>query len=376
MLQRIIENAVSEKLQPQKAVLIFGARRVGKTVLLNDILSKYKGKTVLLNGEDIESRSLLESKSAQRYRDLLTGTELLAIDEAQSIPEIGQKIKLILDEVPNIKVIATGSSAFDLFNKTGEPLVGRAVHFQLFPFSQEELSTTENALQTQQNLETRLIFGSYPEVVASKNNEERIDYLKTLMNGYLLKDILAIDGIRNSSKMLNLLQLVAYQTGSEVSLEELAKQLGLSRNTVESYLDLLSKVFIVYRLRAFSRNLRKEISKNAKWYFYDNGVRNVLINRFMQRNRREDTGALWENYLLSERLKQNAYHRLHREMYFWRTYDQQEIDLIEEDTDGTLQAFEFKWNYQKQPKAPAAFASAYPQATFSVINKDNYLQYI
>lgn len=374
MIDRIIENSILQKLQPQKGVLIFGARRVGKTVLLKKIIKQFNGKTLLLNGEDLESRLLLEIQSAQRYRELLHPVGLLAIDEAQNIPDIGKIIKLILDEVPDISVIATGSSAFDLLNKTGEPLVGRASSFHLFPFSQAELNSIENPLETMRNLESRLVFGSYPEICTMNNDNDRIDYLKMLVNGYLLKDILMVEGIRNSSKMLNLLRLVAFQVGAEISYEELAKQLGLSRNTVEHYLDLLSKVFIIYRLGAYSKNLRKEISKSSKWYFYDNGVRNALINRMIYLNMREDTGVLWENYLIGERVKQNSYHRLYKAHYFWRSYDQQEIDLIEEDA-GSLSAFEFKWG-NKIHNLPAAFAKAYPTAQFTVINRDNYAAFI
>ncbi|MDR2585851.1 MAG: ATP-binding protein [Prevotellaceae bacterium] len=374
MVIRMIENEILQKLQPQRAVLIFGARRVGKTVLLKEILSKFDGKTMLLNGEDYESALLLEVKSIARYRDLFTGIGLLAIDEAQNITDIGKIIKLIVDEVPGIAVIATGSSAFDLINKTGEPLVGRSYSFQLFPFSQAELNRVENRLETERNLESRLIFGSYPEVYAMTNEVERIVYLKSLINSYLLKDILSIDGIKNSDKMLNLLRMIAFQVGSEVSYIELAQKLGISRNTVERYLDLLSKVFVIFRVGAFAKNLRKEISKNSKWYFYDNGIRNALISSFAHINLRNDTGALWENYLIAERVKKCNYNHNYANHFFWRTYDGQEIDLIESRGDD-IWAYEFKWG-ERTPNAPNAFSKNYPKASYLVINRSNYLEFV
>jgi predicted AAA+ superfamily ATPase len=261
-----------------------------------------------------------------------------------------------------------------LFNKSGEPLVGRSVPFHLTAFSQAEISKMENRLQTQQNLETRLIYGSYPDVVLMDNNEQRKEYLKNIVNSYLLKDILMVDGIKNASKMNELLQLVALQIGSEVSYEELGKRLGMSKNTVEKYLDLLSKTFVIFRLGAFSHYPRKEITKAGKWYFYDVGIRNALIGAFNSLPLRQDIGALWENYLISERLKKNLNENQDKNLYFWRTYDKQEIDLIETDGD-KIAAFEIKWG-NKQPKMPVAFSQNYPQASFEVINRSNYLEFI
>lgn len=299
---------------------------------------------------------------------------MLAIDEAQNIPEIGSKLKLIVDEVEGIKVIASGSSSFDLLNKAGEPLVGRSTQFHLTPFSQKEISQIENALETRQHLESRLIYGSYPEVVMLESFERKTDYLRDIVGAYLLKDILAIDGLKNSSKMKELLRLIAFQMGSEVSYDELGKQLGMSKNTVEKYLDLLSKVFVVYRLGAYSRNLRKEVVKAGKWYFYDNGIRNAIIGNFTPLSVRQDVGALWENYLISERMKQSYNRNRAKEFYFWRTYDNQEIDLIEESPEG-LSAFEFKWG-DKKPNVPTSFATAYPEASFKVINTENYQEFV
>lgn len=371
---RLLESRIITKLQPNKVILIFGARRVGKTFLMRRLISNFNGKTLFLNGEDYDALALLNEQTISNYRHLLDGVDLLAIDEAQNIPEIGSKLKLIVDEIAGIKVIASGSSSFDLLNKTGEPLVGRSTSFLLTPFSQREIQQRENLLETRQNLETRLIYGSYPEVVTLTGYENKADYLKDIVGAYLLKDILSIDGIKSSGKMKELLRLIAFQIGNEVSYDELGRQLGMSKNTVEKYLDLLSKVFIVYRLGAFSRNLRKEVSKAGKWYFYDNGIRNALIGNFNSLAVRQDSGALWENYIISERIKSNNNNRLNKEFYFWRTYDGQEIDLIEESSD-SLVALEFKWS-DKKSAVPIAFKDAYSNAQFSVVNRDNYLDYI
>lgn len=372
--QRVIQDRIFSRIEPNKAILIFGARRVGKTILLHQLLKEFKGKILLLNGEDSDAAGLLEHKSISNYRHLLEGVDLLAIDEAQNIPDIGSKLKLIVDEIGGIRVIATGSSSFDLLNKTGEPLVGRATQFYLTPFSQTEISQRENALETRQNLETRLIYGSYPEVVTLSSFEKKKEYLRDMVGAYLLKDILAIDGIKDSGKMRDLLRLIALQMGNEVSYDELGRQLGMSKNTVEKYLDLLSKVFIIYRLGAYSKNLRKEVTKAGKWYFYDNGIRNAIIGNFQPLVSRQDVGALWENYILSERIKMDRNQGLSKEFYFWRTYDGQEIDLIEGIGD-EISAFEIKWG-EKTPSVPIAFSKAYPETSFDIINRKNYLDWI
>lgn len=374
MINRTIESRIYERMQPNKVMLLFGPRRVGKTVLMRNIINNTQGKHLILNGEDLDALTLLEPQSISNYRKLLSGVDLLAIDEAQNIPQIGKKLKLIVDEVPGIKVIATGSSSFDLQNKAGEPLVGRSTRFQLHPFSQQELGSQENALETKQNLEERLIFGSYPELIGLPSFNQKKEYLRDIINAYLLKDILMIDGVKNSRKMMDLLRLIAYQTGSEVSYDELGKQLGLSRNTVERYLDLLAQVFIIYRVGAFSRNLRKEISKGAKWYFYDNGIRNAIVSEFKSLHLRNDIGILWENYLMSERIKYISNSGDEVPHYFWRTYDGQEIDLIET-TGEKVRAFEFKWG-DKMRKAPRAYADNYTDSTYQVINQQNYLDFI
>ncbi len=373
-INRLLRSKILESLAPNKAVLIFGARRVGKTVMMRQIVDSYSGRTMMLNGEDFDTLDLLQNRSVANYRHLLNGIDLLAIDEAQNIPQIGSVLKLIVDEVPGISVLASGSSSFDLLNKIGEPLVGRSTQFLLTPFSQREIAQSETVFETRQNFESRLIYGSYPEVVMMESYERKIDYLRDIVGAYLLKDILVIDGLKNSSKMRNLLRLIAFQLGSEVSYEELGKQLGMSKTTVEKYLDLLEKVFVIYRLGAYSRNLRKEVTKAGKWYFYDNGVRNAIIGAFSPLSLRQDVGALWENYIIGERRKANFNNLLHKEFYFWRTYDKQEIDLIEESSDG-VSAFEFKWG-NKMPAAPKVFQQAYPDAQYHVVNRENYLDFV
>jgi predicted AAA+ superfamily ATPase len=371
---RILQKRIIERMLPNKVMLVFGARRTGKTVLIKQIINEFAGKSLVLNGEDYDALRLLDERSVANYRNLLDGIDLLAIDEAQHIPDIGAKLKLMVDEIPNIRIIASGSSSFDLFNKSGEPLVGRSIPFHLTAFSQCEISQTENVLQTQQNLENRLIYGSYPDVVLSNSVKFQKEYLKNIIDAYLLKDILMVDGIKNASKMKELLQLLALQTGSEVSYEELGQKLGMSKNTVEKYLDLLSKTFVIYRLSAFSRNLRKEITKAGKWYFYDNGIRNALIGAFNSLSVRQDVGTLWENYIIGERMKMNLNDNASKEFYFWRTYDGQEIDLLEVEGD-EISAFEFKWG-ERTPSVPVAFAKNYPNVPYQVINRSNYLNFI
>jgi predicted AAA+ superfamily ATPase len=373
-LDRILTKKIKNKLLPNKVNLLFGARRVGKTVLIRQIIQDFEGKVLILNGEDEDSIALLNEKSISNYRNLLNGIDLLVIDEAQNIPEIGQKLKLMVDEIDQIRIIASGSSSFDLYNQTGEPLVGRSFTYLLFPFSQQELSTSENLLETRRKLESRLIYGTYPEVEMMENDANKMEYLKDMVNSYLLKDILAIEDIRNSGKMKDLLRLIAFQTGNEVSYDELGKQLSMSKNTIEKYLDLLSKVFIIYRLGAYSKNLRKEVTKAGKWYFYDNGIRNALISNFNPIVLRQDIGQLWESYLISERIKNKYFNTKSAEYYFWRTYDGQEIDLIEE-CDTRISAIEFKYS-EKNIRIPRAFAEAYPEANYVQVHKENYLQWL
>lgn len=284
-------------------------------------------------------------------------------------------MKLIVDSIDGIKVIATGSSVFDLSNNLGEPLVGRKNTIYLFPLAQIEFSEKENYKKTVENLEQRLLFGSYPELEQYEDWESKEEYINEIINSYLLKDILIFDGIKHSGKIYDLLRLIAFQVGKEVSLLELATQLQMSKNTVANYLDLLSKVFVLFKVEGFSRNLRKEIVKSSRWYFYDNGIRNGIINNFNTIENRNDIGELWENYLVSERIKKQQYKKIKTTNYFWRTYDQQELDWLEEKGDN-LAGYEFKWNENRKAKIPTAFAKAYPEATFEVINRSNYLDFI
>jgi predicted AAA+ superfamily ATPase len=374
IIKRELQERIEARLISGKVILLFGPRRVGKTILISEILKKYAGRTLVMNGEDATTIALLAEQSISNYRNLLNNIDLLVIDEAQNIQGIGNILKLIVDEVTGIKVIASGSSSFDLLNKAGEPLTGRSYSFRLLPISQSELSATENILETHQNLEERLIFGSFPEVITLTDHAMRKEYLMDIVTAYLLKDLLNLEGLRNANKLRDLLALLAYQVGNEVSLAELGSQLGLSKNTVEKYLDLLSKVFVIYRLGGYSGNLRKEISKNSKWYFYDNGIRNALIGNFNPLAIRQDAGLLWENYLISERMKKKLYKPELTDFYFWRTYDAQEIDVIESDAD-SLKAYEIKWK-DKKSKIPAAWQKNYPNATFNTINQGNYLSWI
>jgi predicted AAA+ superfamily ATPase len=376
-IQRAIYQGFKRRIKPQKVLVLLGARRVGKTELIKKYLSELNTEDYqLYNGEDQNTWRLFADRTVKNYERLLGDTKLLVIDEAQKIPDIGAKLKLMIDSIEGLSIIATGSSVFDLTNKLGEPLVGRANTLQLYPLSQMEFSLLENHFETSVNLEERLLFGGYPELQHIENWNEKIEYLNDVIGSNLIRDILEYEGVRKSDKIMDLLRLIAFQVGKEVSIDELANNLkDISRNTIENYLDLLEKVFIIYKVRGFSRNLRKEITKSNRWYFYDNGIRNAIIKNFNKLDYRQDTGDLWENYLMSERIKYNAYTKNFVNQYFWRTYDQQEIDLVEEGS-GMLKAYEFKWNPKKKTKAPGAWSRAYPNATFEIINRDNYLEFI
>ncbi len=374
----IIRNQLTDlknSLKAQKVTLLLGARRVGKSILIKSLLKTYSKPYLLLNGEDEDTHQLLAQRTAGNYTRLLKDYDLLVIDEAQNIPEIGKKLKLMVDSLKTLKILVTGSSVFDLLNTTGEPLTGRSNTVFLYPIWQGELN--ENSLQIKQRLEDRLIFGSYPELWHLNTYEEKKRYLTDLVNSYLLKDILMLDGLRNASIVFKLLKMIAYQIGKEVSYNELGNALGISKNTVEKYLDLLTKVFVLHKVSAYSNNLRKEISKSQRWYFVDNGIRNALIGDFdnLALRRDDEKGMLWENYLFMERLKRNTYLKQQTEYYFWRTYDQQEIDLVEI-TNKKMSAFEFKFSSKKTPKQPIAFSKTYSDATFEVINDKTYLDFI
>ena len=373
---RSIQSIFEKNLRPNKVLMLIGPRRVGKTTFIRNYLKAFKAEEILkLNGEDVLDAALIQERSVANYSRLLEGKKLLVIDEAQHIPNIGMILKLIVDTIEEIRVIASGSSAFDLHQQAGEPLVGRMNTLHLFPLGQMEFAEVEDFKTTLANREERLIFGGYPELSQYSEWKDKESYLYQLMNDYLLKDILKVDGVKNSHKLYSLLRLIAFQIGKEVSLEELGRQLGMSKNTVERYLDMLSKVFVVYRISGFNKNLRKEIVKNNRWYFYDNGVRNALIQNFNKLELRADVGELWENYLAAERIKFQNYTQLHCTNYFWRTYDQQELDWVE--TEGeTIRSYEFKYNLNKSPKAPKGWSNAYPEASFEVIHSGNYLEWI
>lgn len=376
-IPRAIYEEFKRRVKPQKVLILLGARRVGKTELIKKYLSEIAPEEYQFhNGEDQNTWQLFSERTVNNYKRLVGNTKLLVIDEAQKIPDIGLKLKLMVDSIDGLSIIATGSSMFDLKNKLGEPLVGRANTLQLYPIAQMELSHLENYFETTVNLEERLIFGGYPELLHIRNWNEKIEYLNDVIGSNLIRDILEFEGVRKSEKIMDLLRLIAFQVGKEVNVEELAINLkGISRNTVENYLDLLEKVFIIFKVRGFSRNLRKEVTKSSRWYFYDNGIRNAIIKNFNKLEFRQDTGELWENYLMAERIKYNSYSKNLMQQYFWRTYDQQEIDLIE-DGAGKLSAYEFKWNNKKKIKPPGAWTRAYPNASFETINRDNYLEFI
>lgn len=374
-IARIQLDELLKSLKPQKVTVLLGARRVGKSILLESLLKNYKRPYLYLNGEDEDTHDLLAQRSVSNYLRVLNGNDLLVIDEAQNIPDIGRKLKLMVDSIKGLKILVTGSSAFDILNISGEPLTGRSITVFLYPIWQGELK--ENAIQTKQNIEERLIFGSYPELWHLKTLDEKKKYLSDLSNSYLLKDILVLDGLRNASIVNSLLKMIAYQIGKEVSFNELGTALGISKNTVEKYLNLLTKVFVLYKVSAYSNNLRKEISKSQRWYFVDNGIRNAVVGNFepLALRRPDEKGMLWENYLFMERVKRNSYKKLKPEYFFWRTYDQQEIDLLEV-TSKNINAFEFKYGVKKLPKKPVAFGKAYPDSGFEVINESNYLDFI
>lgn len=360
--------------QPGKVVIVYGPRRVGKTTLVTRFAAECGPGVMMVTGEDIVVREYLESQSVAKLKSFASGKKVLIVDEAQAIRKIGLNLKLLVDHVPDLSIVATGSSSFDLSGQTGEPLTGRKFTLNLLPLAQLEFLEIESQHETKAHLESRLLYGSYPEVVLSSSDEQRELYLKELAASYLLKDILQFEGIRHSDKLLRLLQLLAFQIGHDVSVTELGTQLGMSKNTVDRYLDLLEKVFVIFSISGFASNLRKEITKNRRYYFVDNGIRNTLISNFNPISLRDDVGALWENFIVTERRKYNLYTARSVDSRFWRTYDQQEIDIIEEGS-GKLRAFEIKWKPRKK-RAPAAWSKAYPEASFDVIHPGNYLQFI
>ena len=372
--QREVEKHIEANLFKDKVILLFGARRTGKTTLVQRILDNHSSdkKIKYWSCEDFEIRKLVETTNFESLRKTFSPYDLVVLDEAQSVENIGLVLKIIHDHIPKTQVIATGSSSFDLLNKVGEPLVGRSRTYNLYPFSLSELGM--DFIQLNSNLEHFLRFGFYPTVVG-KSEKEASEELIEIKNGYLYKDILAIEGIKNSKILINLLIALALQIGSEVSYNELASNLCISVTTVQKYIDLLEKCFIIFVLPAFSRNLRKEVGlKSRKIYFCDIGIRNAIINSFFKINMRADVGGLWENFCIVELMKKASNARNFSNNYFWRTYDQQEIDFIQE-YDGLLHAFEFKYSSKQKVKIPKIFAETYPNE-FNCINRENFQNYL
>lgn len=374
MISRIIQQEIEDNLFKNKVLLLIGARQVGKTTLLKRILENCKEKYLWLNADESDIKRKLENATTStQLLQFFGNAKLIVIDEAQQVEDIGLKLKLIIDTNPELQIIATGSSAFELLQKSNEPLTGRKKEYHLYPISFSEMVNHTSLLSEQRLLENRLIYGSYPEVVNNPGNEKQV--LKEITNSYLYKDVLRYDGIKKASVIDKLLVALALQIGSEVSYNELAKTIGnINPATVEKYIDLLEKAFVVYKLPALSRNLRNEIKKGKKIYFYDNGIRNAIINNFNPLELRNDKGSLWENFLISERMKKNSYTQHFCNTYFWRTFDQAEVDYIEE-YDGALHVFEFKWK-SKNKKIPNSLLNSYTINSTAIVDTDNYGEFI
>jgi predicted AAA+ superfamily ATPase len=369
MFERIIENKIKEKINGGKAIIVIGARQVGKTTLVKEIL---KDKEYLfLDADDPSTRSLLQSPTTEQIRTIIGDYKYVFLDEAQRIQGIGLTLKIITDQFRNIQLFVSGSSSFYLGNELNEALTGRKWEYELFPVSWEEYENKIGFIKSEQQLENRLLYGFYPEVINNQGKER--ETLKNLANSYLYRDIFAFSDIRKPEVLEKLLQALALQMGSEVNYNELSQLVGINKITVQKYLDILEKGYIVFRLNSFSRNLRNEITQNRKIYFYDNGIRNMIIGNFNQLDLRVDKGALWENFLVSERRKQNLYKDTFAKMYFWRTRQQQEIDFVEENN-GQISGFEFKWN-NKKTRFPQNFIETY-KAEGHVIDRNNFREFV
>lgn len=369
MFTRTIENIIKEKFNSGKAIIVVGARQVGKTTLLKEILTDKE--FLFLDADDPSTRNLLQNPTTEQIRTFLGNYKYVFLDEAQRIPEIGITLKIITDQFKDVQLFVSGSSSFDLGNALNEPLTGRKWEYELFPISWEEYEDEIGFIKAEQQIENRLLYGFYPEVINNQGKER--ETLKNLVASYLYRDILAFSDIRKPEVLDQLLQALALQMGSEVNYNELSQLVGVNKITIQNYIDILEKSYIVFRLHSFSRNLRNEIKQNRKIYFYDNGIRNMIIGDFKPLNLRLDKGALWENFLVSERLKQNTYKDTFARMYFWRTQQQQEIDFVEE-KDGGITAFEFKWK-NKKAKFPQKFLDAYNAKGF-VIERNNFRDFV
>ena len=375
MIPRLIGADMAQQIQAGgRIVLLFGARQVGKTTLTRAVLEQFKYKILYVTGDDRRTIGTLSSRDLSQLRGMVTGYDVLFVDEAQRIPEIGINLKLLIDHVKDLRIIATGSSSLDLASQTREALTGRTWVHTLYPIAIAELATQQTPYELNQQLENRLLYGGYPALFGIENSTAQRDYLQTLVDSYLYKDILEMANIKHASKLHDLLLLLAYQIGHEVSIQELASQLQISRDAVNTYLDLLEQSFVIFRLRGFNRNLRKEVSKMPKFYFWDTGVRNAFINNFDPLQKRTDVGALWENFLIAERRKLLSYRKSAVSFYFWRTHTGAELDLIEH-RGGEPHGYEFKWG-QGALRAQKTFVENYPRATVTLVNQSNYQQFL
>ncbi len=373
MITRQLQQVVRQKMFQGKAVLIFGPRQSGKTTLLRALESQSEKKVLYLNCDEPDIRRLLTAATSTAVKNLIGDARIIMIDEAQRVQNIGLTMKLIIDNIKGIQLIATGSSAFELANEINEPLTGRKWEYCLLPFSTQELATHSGTIEERRLLGHRLVYGMYPDVANNPGQEREI--LHNLTGSYLYKDVFAFQDIRKPELIERLLEALALQVAAEVSYNELAQLLQVDPSTVQRYVNLLEKAFVIFRLRSFSRNVRNELKKSRKIYFYDNGVRNALISNFNSPETRVDTGALWENFMVSERTKLLFNNKRHAGQFFWRTRQQQEIDYIEE-SDGTLAAYEFKWNPKKKGRFSKTFLKAYPNHTTGVITPDNYMEFL
>ncbi len=375
MIPRALENELHERLKSgREAVVLFGARQVGKTTLVRRVLSTLPYRVLSISADEQQYPDALSSRNLDQLRALTTGYDLIFIDEAQRIPEVGINLKLMVDQLPDLRIIATGSSSLDLASKTRESLAGRAWNYTLYPIAQMELAQQHNPYELAQMLPARMIYGAYPRIVEMVGDVERRSYLDNLAASYLYKDLLEIARIRYSNQLRNLLRLLAFQIGQPVSFTELGTQLGMSKNTVADYVNLLEQSFIIFKLGGYSRNLRKEVSKQEKVYFWDLGVRNVLIGNFAPLNQRNDVGQLWENFVIAERYKLLRYKQASAQLYYWRTNTGAELDFVEE-RDGRLYGYECKWG-QAKARMPQTFLDTYPESEFALINPENFAQYL
>lgn len=373
MISRRLYGRIEEQLFKGKAIILVGPRQVGKTTLLQQLVSNTSRSVLSLNCDEPEVQSMLTATNVAKLKTIIGNHELVVIDEAQKVDNIGLTLKLIVDNFDGVQVVATGSSAFELRNRLNEPLTGRKFEYQMFPISCGEIIDTYGLLDERRTLEIRLIYGSYPDIIMHPEASRR--YLTELTQSYLYKDILSLNDVRKPKLLDKLLQALAYQVGSEVSTNELAKTLQIDNKTIDKYIDLLEKCYVIFRLGGLSRNLRTELKRAKKIYFYDNGVRNAIIQQFAPVKMRNDMGALWENFFISERMKHNHYRDYYCNRYFWRTSLQQEIDLIEE-RDGQMTAFEMKWNPAKKVLFSKSFLEAYDVKETVVITPENYLDYL